>query len=137
MSEETKKVGRPSKYNEEILEKAKGYIHIYEETLGDVIPSLEGLCIYLGIGRNTAYDWAKQEDRQEFSNTLDLINITQKQVLINKGLTGKFNSAICKLALGNHGFSEKQQQEISGPNGGAQEHTWKVEFIDAPQADKE
>lgn len=130
MSEEqTNKVGRPSLYNEELLEKAKGYVYKYE-SLGDVIPSVEGLAIYLGINRSTIYDWCKDEAKQEFSDTLELINMTQKQKLLNSGLNGDFNSNITKLALGNHGFSEKQQQEISGRDGKAIEQKWTVEFVE-------
>ena len=130
------KIGRPTKYCQELLEKAKQYLEVYEG-LGDSIPNVEGLCIYIGIRRSTAYDWAKHEDKAEFSDTLELINMTQKRVLLNSGLTSKFNSNITKLALSNHGFSDKQQTEISGPGGKAIEQKWTVEFVEAKDNDSQ
>ena len=122
--------GRPTKYNKALVEKAANYLNVYE-TLGDVIPSIEGLSIYLDIRRSTIYDWENQEGKKEFSDILRKINATQHQVLINKGLTSDFNSAITKLVLGKHGYHEKQQQEVSGPGGKPQEHKWTVEFVEA------
>lgn len=122
--------GRPTKYNEALVEKARDYLNVYE-TLGDVIPSIEGLSIYLDVTRTTLYDWEKQEEKKEFSDILRKINATQHQVLINKGLSNDFNSAITKLVLGKHGYHEKMQQEVSGPGGRPQEHKWTVEFVEA------
>lgn len=122
--------GRPTKYNEEILEKAKEYLLNYEE-IGDMIPSVAGLSLHLDICRDTIYDWDGQEDKKEFSYILKQINAKQHQVLVNKGLTNDFNSAITKLVLGKHGYHDKQQQEVTGRDGGAQEHKWTVEFVEA------
>lgn len=109
--------GRPTKYSKELLEKAKEYLETYD-TVGDVIPSVEGLSLYLDITRTTIYDWEKQEGKEEFSYILRKINAKQHQVLVNKGLSNDFNSAITKLVLGKHGYHEKTQQELSGPDGG-------------------
>ena len=106
--------GRPTKYNATTLDIANDYLLTWEER-GDIIPSVEGLAEVLDISTVTVYDWQKQEDKLEFSNTLDRIKQKQKKVLLEKGLTGDFNSNICKLALTNHGFSDKQ--ELTGANG--------------------
>jgi hypothetical protein len=109
-------MARPTKYSKEMLDKAKEYLIVWKDG-EDVIPSIEGLANHLEITRPTIYDWASQEDKEEFSYTLEKINELQKRTLLNKGLTGDFNSNITKLALHNHGMSEKLQQEVSGPNG--------------------
>jgi hypothetical protein len=114
--------GRPTNYNEDLLTKAKQYLEHWDDG-DDVIPSIEGLAHYVDRARCTMYAWAKDEDKKEFSDTLDKINELQKKVLINKGLKGEFNSNITKLALGNHGMSDKLQQEVSGPDGGPVEVT--------------
>ena len=134
-STEKRPVGRPSLYSPELLKKANDYIDLYE-SLGHAIPSHKGLCIYLGIHSDTAYDWAKQEDKKDFSDTLKQIQMHQEHVLLNKGLLSQVNSSICKLALGNHGYSDKQQSEISGPNGQPIEQSWTIEFVDAKDNDK-
>jgi hypothetical protein len=127
--------GRPTKYNEEILDKAKEYLNVYE-SLGDVIPSIEGLSLHLDIVRSTIYDWEGQEGKEEFSDILRKINAKQHQVLINKGLSNDFNSAITKLVLGKHGYHEKQQQEISGPEGKPIETASVINFIPVSRDEK-
>ncbi len=99
--------GRPTEYSQEILSKAKEYLEKWEE-LKDMIPSVEGLSEYIGIARPTIYKWSKEEDKQEFIDTLEALQAKQKRILLNKGLSSDFNSNITKLALGNHGMSEKK-----------------------------
>lgn len=127
--------GRPTKYNKEILDKAKEYLLKYDE-IGDKIPSVAGLSLYLDICRDTIYDWDGQDDKKEFSYILKQINATQHQVLINKGLSNDFNSAITKLVLGKHGYHEKQQQEISGPEGKPIQTASVINFIPVSRDDK-
>jgi hypothetical protein len=125
-------MARPTKYTKEVVASAAHYLENYEEE-GDAIPSLAGLSCYLKIARSTLYKWAEEEGKEAFSGILDEIQSTQEKVLINKGLMNEFNSAIVKLALGKHGYSEKTQQEVSGPGGGAvkTDNTYTVEFVNA------
>lgn len=129
-------VGRPTKYNKELLAKAQDYLNVYE-SLGEVCPTIEGLFLYLDISHETLYRWIEDEDKKEFSDTVKKIKHNQKKVLLNKGLDGKFNAKITQLLLGaNHSVIEKTSSEVSGPNGGAQEYTWKVEFVEAKHEEK-
>jgi len=105
--------GRPTKYCEETIKVAREYLENYEKH-GDQIPSIAGLAIILGIRRETLHVWAKEEGKEEFSNILGAILAKQENVLINKGLTGDFNSAISKLVLGKHGYHEKVDSTLSG-----------------------
>ncbi len=100
-------MARPTKYSKDILEKANEYIDKWE-TLGDMIPSVESLSEYINIARSTIYKWEKEDGKEEFSDILEIINVKQKKVLINNGLSGEFNSNITKLVLGKHGLSDKQ-----------------------------
>lgn len=110
--------GRLTKYNDELLKKAKDYLNVYE-TLQDVVPTIEGLASYLEISRETLYRWCGEEGKEVFNDTVKEVNAEQKKVLINKGLDNKFNASITKLLLGaNHSVIEKTQQELSGPDGG-------------------
>ena len=128
------KVGRPTDYSKDVLGKAKEYLEKWEE-LKDMIPSVEGLSEYIGIARPTIYKWSKEKDKQEFIDTLEALQAKQKRILLNKGLSSEFNSNITKLALGNHGMSEKHQQEVSGPQGKPQEHKWTIELVEAEKRD--
>ena len=104
--------GRPTKYNGEILTKSRLYISTYE-SFGDVIPSIAGLASVLDVSRTLLYDWEKKYP--EFLYILEAIKREQQKVLLNKGLSGDFNSAITKLVLGKHGYHDKQ--DIETPNG--------------------
>lgn len=108
--------GRPTKYNDDIICQSKDYLINFENN-GDVIPSIEGLSEYINIARSTLYAWRDEEGKQEFSDILGQILVTQARLLINSGLKGEFNAAIAKLALGKHGYHDKQQTEVSGPDG--------------------
>ena len=123
-------MARPTKYNQKLLEAAKDYL-INFEAQGDAVPTIAGLSLVLDVRRETLHEWAKDEDKAELSNTLAKIKQKQESILIGKGLKGEFNSTITKLMLCNHGYSEKQQQEISGPNGSPIESKWSVEFVNA------
>jgi hypothetical protein len=103
--------GRPTTYTPEMLEKANAYLEAWKDE-GDMIPSVVGLVKYIERSKTCVYEWAKDDDKKEFKDILDRINEVQRQVLINKGLSGDFNSNITKLVLGKHGFSEKR--ELSG-----------------------
>ena len=120
--------GRPTKYNKGILEKANKYLEEYEAE-GDMIPSVEGLALVLNVARRTIYNWADTEGNDEFLHILGLINKKQHQVLINKGLTNEFNSAIVKLVLGKHGYHEKTDNTHSGPDGGPIETSTAINFL--------
>lgn len=101
------KAGRPSKYTEELLEKARAYVEGGYENEGHEIPSIAGLSVVLGISRDTIYDWQKQDDKAEFSDLMDLLLSRQELVCMSKGLNGKFNSTITKLVLAKHGYHDK------------------------------
>ena len=104
-------MARPTKYSKEIVEKARAYITDYE-MYGDMIPSIEGMAIHLGLHRDTLYDWAKQKDKG-FSDILRLTIQNQERTLLNKGLNNTFNAAITKLVLGKHGYHDKMEQDIT------------------------
>jgi hypothetical protein len=111
-------IGRPSKYRDDIPERTLEYVKTFKK-LGDLLPTMEGLVLYLGVPRSTLYDWAKQPDKQAFSDALDVLKQTQAKMLFENGLEGKYNSTITKLMLShNHNVYEKSAKEISGPDGG-------------------
>ena len=109
--------GRPTKYTPELLEAARAYADGAWEAEDRYIPTVVGLSLALGVNTDTIYDWAKQEDKQEFSDILTRVKNFQHEILVNRGLIGEFNPAITKMMLTKHGYSDKQ--EITGKDGGA------------------
>lgn len=121
------KVGRPTKETPEIIEAAKYYLENYEAA-GNVFPSVAGLAVAIKVSRSTIYKWAQEKDG-EFSDILSDILDKQEMLLWDKGLVGDFNPALTKLALGKHGYSDKQ--DIGGdPDKPLQVNTKiEVEFV--------
>lgn len=98
---------RPTKLTDELAQKAKKYAKDGYLTVDEVIPTIAGLAIYLGVSRSTLYEYKKQDS--EFSDTLEMILQNQERLLINRSLTGDFNATIAKLMLANHDYSDKQE----------------------------
>ena len=113
MAEENKAIGRPSLFNQEMIERAQEYVWFFQQPKSveemendvEVIPSVAGLALYLGVVRSTLYEWGKQN--KDFSDTLASLQDVQEVSLLNGGLRGRFNAQISKLALANHGYSDK------------------------------
>ena len=107
-----KKVGRPSMLTKELIQKALFYLaEDGWKDAGDSVPSAAGLACYLGIGRQTLYDYKEQSD--EFSYILDGVQVAQEKMLINKGLDGVFNPTITKLMMSKHGYSDNSNVNVA------------------------
>ena len=104
-------VGRPTKYNEEMLTLANAYIDQHLE-YGSTVPNAAGMALALNVSKKTLCNWG--EDHPEFLHTLDRLNEKQEDLLISKGITSEFNSTITKLMLANHGYHDKQDLKHEG-----------------------
>jgi hypothetical protein len=102
--------GRPTKYNAEMLEKAKAYVNGGYLAGDKVIPSKAGLALHLGVNRETLRDWGGLNP--EFSAILCKIDVCQEDLLLNNGLNGTFNPAITKLVLGKHGYNDRVESSV-------------------------
>jgi len=121
--------GRPSKYGPEILEETAKYLVNYKDS-GDLIPSIAGLAVRLGVCRDTLHTWSKEDDKPEFSDIYAKLLATQENLLVNNGLSGAFNASITKLVLGKHGYSEKTEQGFDPEK--PLQHNMTVEFVNGP-----
>lgn len=104
--------GRPSKYNDDVLATAADYIVNFVD-YGDQIPSVVGLAVALETHRDTIYAWAKDKDKAEFSDIVKRLSTNQERKLLNGGLDNSFNPTIAKLLLAKHGYSDKQETDIT------------------------
>lgn len=120
------KVGRPTKYTKEYIDKVDEYLEanideevqvvkqantekgyeIYDNKLRVRLPTLKGFALFIDVNESTLYEWDKKYP--EFSKSLEKIKTEQHNRLINQGLSGHYNSTIAKLILSaNHGMREK------------------------------
>lgn len=126
---DNRSVGRPSEYTSEKLELARMYLEGGWEEQGDAVPQVAGLALAMGIDRSTVYDWASQDDKQEFSHIFTRIQALQERGLINNGLRNTFNPAITKMMLTKHGYSDKQEIDHSSPDGTMATKPTRIELV--------
>ena len=116
--------GRPTKYNDSMLDRAYDYLDNYM-ACGDVVPSIAGLADELGICEKTCYNWA--EKFPEFLQSLERVKTRQHRRLLNGGLNNEFNSTIVKLGLTtNHGYSDKSATDLTTQGEPVTGVTWEV-----------
>ncbi len=123
--------GRPTEFNEAMLDKANEYLAWANDEKDEKgrltvrLPKAAGLARHLGVHRATLYVWA--EKHPEFNDILERLNQLQEERLIDKGLSGEYNSNIVKLALGKHGYHDKADID----------HTTKGEKVGLSDEDRE
>ena len=101
-------LGRPTKYDDDMIDKALEYLECYEGQ-GELVPTVVGLCRYIKRSKSIVYDWAKVPEKALFSDILCQIEELQHIKLVNGGLGSAFNPAITKMMLTKHGYSDKQE----------------------------
>lgn len=110
--------GRPTYYGPELLKLTEDYIKNYWRKYDDPVPSIAGLACVLGIPRERINQYAADEDKEEFYIMHRTILALQEKRLLSGGLRKLFDSSITKLMLGKHGYHDKQDSTLSGPDGG-------------------
>jgi len=98
--------GRPRTYKPDMVEKARRYIANHHD-FDDPVPTVAGLACVLGVVRDTCYQWAKDEDKPEFSDILEELAQKQERCLVRGGLMSDFNAPIAKMMLTKHGYSDR------------------------------
>jgi hypothetical protein len=107
--------GRPSKLTDALIEQAGRYASKEYLLHGEVIPTIEGLSVYLNVSRKTLYNW--KAENKEFLHILDDLMARQAKELVSNGLTGDFNPTITKLILTKHGYSDRVEQDVTSSDG--------------------
>lgn len=111
------KVGRPTKYNDGMIDRANDYIQSCGRESTE-LPTIEGLALTLQVDDTTLLSWA--EKNPKFLATIKNLKFKQKNQLINDGLYGgkEINAAMAIFLLkANHGMIETERKEITGVNG--------------------
>lgn len=122
--------GAWTKYTPTILAKAQAYADGGYERAGDVIPSVVGLALALGVTKQTVYNWVAEHEA--FAWIVEHVDMAQERRLISHGLMDLFNPVITKMLLVRHGYSDKTLNEVTGANGGALAVESTVTFVLPP-----
>ena len=116
-------------YTPEKEQAALDYIETGYIGMGHVVPV--GMASAINVVESTVYKWAA-DGHGTFSETLAKCKQAQHIELLNKGLTGDFNATITKLALANHGYSEKTSTDVT--SGGEKiQNTWNIHPVSKPE----
>lgn len=115
-------MARPSKLTQEIIQKAETYLDTCSDTIIETekggisyvdvkLPMVADLAIFLGVNRDTVYEWCKGEGELNtiFSDIVKGINQEQEKRLINKSLGGIYQPKTTGMLLAKHGYSDKQE----------------------------
>jgi len=91
----------------------------YIQNPENVLPTLAGLSLHLGVGLSTLEAWKAKQIQDldpekyprfdEFQGVLGVLEATQHDKLIQNGLSGKHNSNITKLLLTKHGYTDQNK----------------------------
>lgn len=110
--------GHPTVATPELLAKARVYVagdwvnHTLQSGRKRVMPTVEGLALYLGISRETIYA------REQFSDIVNDLRTNQHDELANGSADGTINPQIGKLMLSSkHGYVEKAQVDNTSSDG--------------------
>lgn len=122
--------GRPTKYDKKYCKVAVEFM-----SQGYSVTALAG---HIGVARSTIFKWA--EDNQEFSDAIKEgqagASAFWEKLLINNAITGEGNATTCIFGVKNRcrdDWQDKQQTELSGPDGGAikTDNKFTVEIVSA------
>lgn len=112
--------GRPIEYKPEYATQVDAYLATcgpqYDADTKQTsfnLPKIEGYALFLGVNKSSLYEWEEKYD--DFSDALQKIRAEQHNTLVDRGITGEFNSTITKLMLShNHGYTEKTDLTSAG-----------------------
>lgn len=123
--------GRPKEYKEEYVDKVDEYLEVcqdeedefhrtrgeksdsYDRIIKAKLPTIEGFARFIDVAVSTLYLW--KEEYSDFSEALEKIMVEQRERLINKGVSGEYNSTIAKLILSaNHGMRDSTDVTTGG-----------------------
>jgi len=129
-------MARPTDYTPEMITKVREYL----ATCGDIvyevktrplikdgkhcgeeeynhkkakIPTIEGVANYLGLNKDTIYDWEKHEDKKPFSDVINELRQIQADMLMANSLTGDYSPVIAKVLLTKHGYRDAIDTDVT------------------------
>lgn len=110
--EEKRAVGRPSKFNAGMIEKAKDYYSLCSGKKDGKkrMPFMEELAIMCDVNDDTLYEWMSLNE--EFSETISKLKTLQKLRVIQQGFGAKNPTFPIFMLKANHGMMETEKQVL-------------------------
>lgn len=98
---------------EEEISKKETVDYVMKRTVK--LPSIEGLAYFLGVTRPLIYEW--KQLYPEFLYIIEKLQTKQTRTLIDKGVSGDYNSTISKVLLAKQGYKEETSLDLSSKDG--------------------
>jgi len=90
-----------------------GDIHTKEMIVANDLPTLEAFANKIFTTTKTLWDWAKKH--KEFSNAVEIAKQHEKNILVQNGLSGRYDAGFAKFVATNFtDMRDRQEQEHSG-----------------------
>ena len=105
----------PKQMEEKALIYMEQYKTIAEDPKSTKFPSIAGLASFMELSRETLHKHINKNEsyyNKELADICKKILTDQEMLLLERGLEGTYNSAIVKLVLGKHGYSDKQEIDM-------------------------
>ncbi len=108
--------GRPSKYNEEMLMKAKDYYDLCSGKKDGKkrMPFIEELAMECSVNDETITEWTKIDGNEEYSATIKNIKNLQKLRTVQQGYGAKNPTFAIFMLKANHGMMETEKRVLAG-----------------------
>ena len=115
--------------NQVIAFQGQGYDHALPKMRAMTI---EGLCVFLGIGTNT---WGDYKNKEGFSSIVNLVNNTMYEQKLTGAAAGLLNSNIIARELK---LKDSVDANVGGQAGNPllTDNTFKIEFVNAETSNK-
>ena len=98
-------------YTDEHLRLAREYAENWKDH--GKIPQIARLARHCGISTSALYDWIKKPECAELAEVYARVKTEQECELVDGGLSRTFDSGLSKLMLIKHGYSDKQEIDLT------------------------
>ena len=102
----------PFKCTQALADKVYEYLDTYTD-LEQVVPTISGFAKFGEVTRKSCHQWINEDTCPAFTVAMAQLMAEQEIALVNQGLSGNFNPTISKLILTKHGYSDKQETDIT------------------------
>jgi hypothetical protein len=112
--------------------------YLAERKANGEIPTIMHFAMHIGISREQLYKYYKVQDgyREAYEVLETHRDGMTEFAALNPSPDDNRNSGLMIFALKNIGWTDRQELQHTGANGGAIENKWTVEFVNAEAKDK-
>lgn len=93
------------------IDLAASYLDGAWRDVGDVVPTLAGMALYIGVNLGTLKRLADKCDA--LMSMCEYVQTLNHHAIINGGLAGHLNPAIVRAMMGTHGYSDKVDTTVT------------------------